>query len=108
MAPAALIPLLRLRVKRILAEREPRARERETDYAEKSSDKPLAAEVQDRGIVWVICARRLCPRADVEGPTSGIVPRNTTVVLAIFSYFTNFHRVAAFFTDSWTQPCDTA
>jgi len=34
---------------------------------------------------------------------SGIdTPLNTTLVLAIFSCFTNFHKVAAFFTDSRT------
>ena len=37
-----------------------------------------------------------------------VAPLSTTVVLAIFSRVTSFHSVAAFFTDSRTQPCDTA
>src|SRR5262245_39929627 len=46
-------------------------------------------------------------RARAAGPPSGVAPLSTTLVLAIFSCFTSFHSVAAFFTDSRTQPCDT-
>jgi hypothetical protein len=46
----------------------------------------------------------LIGRATTGTPTSGTAPCNIPVVLAIFSCFTNFHRVATFFTDSRTPP----
>ena len=40
--------------------------------------------------------------------TAGGALLSTTLVLAIFSCFTSAHSIAAFFTDSRTQPCETA